>query len=229
MEVVVVITVAVAASAVSVARSEAAPVSVGHDQVHRFLRRDCVEDERPLKAGSSQLADLFACGGGAIAVLPFGDFAGPRISIPLVAGGALIGLGYVGASWGKIEPRFGTRTKYVKETRMRQFVKKERVPWPNSSSKTARRHRNTRYDVYQIWYKDHETGRTLAWKYGITRIGRRRPESQIGTCNGAEETVWESCDWKWVRQKVRGYFRARAIEATYAARFKAKRDIVRLA
>lgn len=174
-----------------------------------------------LVAGRRIQTDIFACAG-VVRDLPLGAFSGGRVRIPLVASSGLAALGYIGVNWGRIEKRFGKRTRNVKETRMRAFVKSWDVPWPRKDSKTAKRHRRTRYSVYRIWYTDHRTARKLAWKYGITRKGKARPESQLPTCNGHPDTVWLSCKWKWLRVRVKGYYRARAIEAAYAARFKAR-------
>lgn len=113
---------------------------------------ECAQPPRQM-VGRPIKTDIFACAG-LVADLPLGAFTGPNIRIPLSAGAELVALGYIGANWGKIERSFGKETKEVKETRMRAFVKSHDVPWPNANSKTAKKHRDTRYNVYQIWYTD---------------------------------------------------------------------------
>lgn len=62
--------------------------------------------------------------------------------------------------------------------------------------------------------------------YGITqsRLGKTRPESQIGTCNRDDAVRLKSCQWRWVRVHIRGWYRARGWEATYCARYVARKD-----
>lgn len=87
------------------------------------------------------------------------------------------------------------------------------VAIPNTASKTAQRYRDTQYMVYEIYSKSGPFGLIKkTWKFGITRVGSIRPESQLSKC--AKQTG-HSCDYKWKDENVKGYYNARMKEAKY--------------
>ncbi|KAA1427530.1 hypothetical protein [Nocardioides antri] len=163
--------------------------------------------------------DVFTCK--TLSSVPPRMFYGPHVAVP--RRGTVTGT--TTAQWGAATALMGTLMAPAVIDRMKDFVKAQDVPWPNKSSSTARKNRRVRYNVYQIWFTRHSTGKKDAWKYGITKTsaGASRPRSQLSACNGHVVTVWQSCKWKWLRTKVVGWYRARAIEATYCARYVAKK------
>lgn len=163
--------------------------------------------------------DVFTCK--SLSAAPPRFFYGPYVAVP--RRGTVTGT--TTARWGAATAAMGTLMAPAVIDRMKDFVQAQDVPWPNKNSATSRKNRRVRYNVYQIWFTRHSTGRKDAWKYGITKTaaGSSRPRSQISTCNGHVATIWQSCKWKWMRAKVVGWYRARAIEATYCARYVAKK------
>lgn len=99
-------------------------------------------------------------------------------------------------------------------TKMRDFVKNMKVPWPKTGSSKASD--MAQHDVYTIWGES--GGEHITWKYGITKNGATRPKSQLAACSKA---LGITCDWKWVRRDVDGWLKARRWEAHHAARYKA--------
>lgn len=114
------------------------------------------------------------------------------------------------------EPGAGNAVKSkITPTNMQKFVEDNKVPWPCKNCKKAQD--MDEYEVYHIWGKDAD-GKTQGWKYGITKKGEMRPQSQIKTC---EQTLIK-CKWKMVRVGVPGWRTARKWEAHHAARYKAE-------
>ncbi|CUR57285.1 hypothetical protein NOCA240031 [metagenome] len=135
--------------------------------------------------------------------------------------------GLAGKRWGGIGGAVvGVTLSAVGVEAMKDYVRAHRVPWPNADSTTARKHRKTAYNLYQIWMTRKKTGNKDLFKYGITRLalGKGRPQSQIGTCNRNAAVVKDSCHWRWVRVHIAGWYRARGWEATYCARYVARKN-----
>jgi len=187
----------------------------------RHLQRDarqCTTMRTPHQRAVVQ-ADVFMCKN--LSSIPFPKFYGPRVAVPRVG----IVPGTTTSGWGTATALMGSLMVPAAIDRMKDFVHANDVPWPRKDSSTAKKNRRVRYNVYQIWFTRHSTGKRDAWKYGITKtsLGSSRPASQISTCDGHEVTVWRTCKWKWMRTKVVGWYRARAIEATYCARYYARK------
>ncbi|QWL29453.1 PA14 domain-containing protein [Rathayibacter toxicus] len=88
------------------------------------------------------------------------------------------------------------------------------VPFPSHTTKTAKKHKHTEYIVYQI--SRESDGAT--WKYGITRNGDKRPNSQLGAC---ARYYGSRCRQKTMRE-TKGYFWARAWEAGYINSYRSR-------
>ena len=105
---------------------------------------------------------------------------------------------------------------------LERTARANKVPRPNKNAKRAKRDHKP-YGVYQIFAKRTSTKRPAVFKYGITRVGARRPQSQKSTC---ERHFRRECGWVWMRRYVGGWYRARQIEmghtAAYAATHKGK-------
>ncbi|WP_433379246.1 DNRLRE domain-containing protein [Streptosporangium sp. CA-115845] len=84
------------------------------------------------------------------------------------------------------------------------------VPYPNPNAPSAKKYRNTLYIVYKI-----ESPTGLVWKYGISRVGKSRPASQISKCN-AYYGVRSGCTYGIV-MTTRGWYNARLTEARLIA------------
>ncbi|MFE5908157.1 RHS repeat-associated core domain-containing protein [Streptomyces wedmorensis] len=80
------------------------------------------------------------------------------------------------------------------------------VPLPNPNSKSAKKHKTTKYIGYMIHYKG------KIWKYGISRVGNSRPASQISSCNRYYGAAG-GCRYTVLRRNLRGWFNARSWEA----------------
>ncbi len=74
------------------------------------------------------------------------------------------------------------------------------------------------YGVYQIYVSRRTIGNT--YKYGITRVGPSRPQSQEGLCRNHYKEQGLGCRWDWELRYVRGWFHARKREAGLIARYK---------
>ncbi|MEV0589615.1 LamG-like jellyroll fold domain-containing protein [Nonomuraea sp. NPDC050310] len=83
-----------------------------------------------------------------------------------------------------------------------------KVPFPKANTDTARKHAQSRYIVYQI----NGPGNRGVYKYGISRVGDKRPQSQLPKCN-AYYGVKKGCSYSRVAE-VTGWYNARLIEAT---------------
>lgn len=83
------------------------------------------------------------------------------------------------------------------------------IPWPHIKAPSVKRFRLTKYIVYQISYFKRGSWRT--WKYGISRVGMSRPSGQIGSC---QTSMRARCRYQ-VKNRVRGWFTARTLEAGY--------------
>lgn len=63
---------------------------------------------------------------------------------------------------------------------LNDLIRSQAVPDVRADTRTAIRHRDSMYGVYQIWVYRRTIGNTF--KYGITRVGPSRPSSQVGVC-----------------------------------------------
>jgi RHS repeat-associated protein len=90
------------------------------------------------------------------------------------------------------------------------------VPWPSRWSKSAKKFKNTKFLVYEIFYTAPQSGVKLTYKYGITRVGKSRPAGQITKCNTHYRRMGGrgTCAYR-VKRTVTGFYWARAWEATY--------------
>lgn len=98
-----------------------------------------------------------------------------------------------------------------------QRVRKLGVPWPSRTAKRAQDMSD--YRVYTIYGINRRTGEARTYKFGITKVGDKRPRSQIRTCERAFGSDF-SCRRRWVRENVDGWTKARRLEAIHAARYK---------
>ncbi|MFG2943178.1 RHS repeat-associated core domain-containing protein [Streptomyces sp. NPDC048282] len=89
------------------------------------------------------------------------------------------------------------------------------IPLPNHNSKSAKKHKNTKYIGYMIYYKG------KIWKYGISRVGKSRPASQISSCN-RHYKVSSGCKYTVLRSNMKGWIRARSWEAGMMAIYVAR-------
>jgi len=69
----------------------------------------------------------------------------------------------------------------VSATSVSVLNRSQAVPDVRADTRTAIRHRESMYGVYQIWVYRRTMGNTF--KYGITRVGPSRPETKKG-CAG---------------------------------------------
>ena len=70
--------------------------------------------------------------------------------------------------------------------------------------------------AYQI-YGPAPRGGSKVYKYGITKVGKSRPERQLSRCAKA---FGVDCTFMWVRKDIDGWYRARKVEAGYATKYK---------
>lgn len=157
---------------------------------------------------------------GSLSAAPMRLFSGPATGVP--RRGTVTGT--TTGDWGLATAAMGSLLAPQVIDRMRTFVLENDGPWPNRKSPTAKKNRKVRYNLYQIWFRRHDNRKIDTWKYGITKtsLGPRRPKSQISACEGHRDSIWQSCKWKWMRTKIVGWFRARALETTYCIRYKAR-------
>lgn len=101
---------------------------------------------------------------------------------------------------------------------LNDLIKAQSVPNVRADTRTAIRHRNSMYGVYQIWASRRTIGNTF--KYGLTRVGPSRPRSQVGVCRYHYKEQGLNCGWSWERRGVRGGFHARKVEAGLISRYK---------
>jgi len=147
------------------------------------------------------------------------SMAGPRIGIFRSSAAP----GYIGPAYGSIRNVTGTVMAAATAAAVKAYFDAFGVPWPRATTRTARRYARTRYNVYQIFYFDKRAERVDAYKYGITRVGERRPKSQLRACALNPRTHTEDCRYKWIRVRILGWHRARRIEGAYCARYVAAR------
>ncbi|MFI7140061.1 DNRLRE domain-containing protein [Streptomyces massasporeus] len=89
------------------------------------------------------------------------------------------------------------------------------VPLPNPRSKSAKKYKNSKYIGYMIYYKG------KVWKYGISRVGKSRPASQISSCNRYYR-VSSGCRYTVLRSNMKGWFYARSWEAAMILQYVAR-------
>lgn len=136
--------------------------------------------------------------------------------------GSSVGAPSSGGAWAS-SPYYGVRatsTVASEASSMRVIesnARKIKVPWPNPRAVRARD--MSEYRVYQIYYTKRNGG-TRLYKYGITKVGEARPRDQLRNC--AQATGVAECEWLWVRTEIRGWLRARRVEAGYAMKYKLK-------
>lgn len=141
-----------------------------------------------------------------------GALSGGRTAVPGTGGGS---------SW-PTSARYGQPAAGLPQVAARSMSAIERlarrygVPWPREGTIRARDMRP--YGVYQI-YSRAPGGGSKAFKYGITRVGERRPASQLAKC---ERLMGTECRYIWLRKGVGGWKHARQVEAGYAAKYKHK-------
>lgn len=129
--------------------------------------------------------------------------------------------GYVGRPYGSVKGMSGTMMAAATVAAVKAYLDTYGVPWPKADTPTARRHARTRYNLYQIYYVDKKKDRVDAFKFGITRAGKKRPTSQLRFCARHPKTHTDDCRYKWVRVNIKGWHRARRIEGAYCARYVA--------
>jgi hypothetical protein len=139
-----------------------------------------------------------------------GGFGGSRIIGPS-SGGA----------WTR-SPSYGVRapkTVPVRSNSIRvieNHARKLKVPWPRTG--TTRAADMSPHNVYQIFART-KSGKVIVWRYGITKVGASRPRSQLKACEAA---LGVDCHWDWVRTDVKGWLKARRVEAGYATKYKSR-------
>ncbi|MFF6906215.1 DNRLRE domain-containing protein [Streptomyces sp. NPDC012389] len=89
------------------------------------------------------------------------------------------------------------------------------VPLPNPNSKSAKKHKKSKYIGYMIYYKG------KVWKYGISRVGKSRPAGQIKACNKYYR-VQKGCAYTILKKSMTGWLNARSWEASIILRYVAK-------
>lgn len=99
-------------------------------------------------------------------------------------------------------------------SKIRGEAKYHKVPWPRRTAKRAKD--MSKHGVYEIRAVD-QSGQVRIYKYGITKVGPKRPQSQIAKC---QRVMGARCRWNWVRTDVKGWYRARKVEAAYATKYK---------
>jgi len=72
---------------------------------------------------------------------------------------------------------------------LNDLIRSQAVPDVRADTRTAIRHCDSMYGVYQIWVYRRTIGNTF--KYGITRVGPSRPSSQVGVAS----TITGSNSW----------------------------------
>lgn len=140
-----------------------------------------------------------------------GAYAGSRIAAPNSGTSWASGSTY-GSIARATNPVSATKTMNAIE----RFARKWGVPWPKTG--TTRATDMSTHRVYQI-YGPGERGGSRLYKYGITKVGKSRPQSQLAACR---KKFGADCTFSWVRNDVDGWLRARKVEAGYAARYKAR-------
>jgi hypothetical protein len=165
--------------------------------------RSAPDSERGEKCGSG--AGRAPTAGGAIAV-PRGSATPGALTRP----------------FGSIARVGGTLTATVFVARAHHLAGTLDAPWPSRHSRTARRHAQTRYHVYQLYFRSKRTGNLDAYKYGITRVGAQRPRGQVKMCEKDYRTRNNTCRYRWIRRNVVGFYRARVIETSYCVRYELK-------
>ena len=117
------------------------------------------------------------------------------------------------STWGK--PGKGTKPASAwSMPKIRSEARYHKVPWPRKTAKRAKD--MSKHGVYEIRAID-ASGKVRIYKYGITKVGRTRPQSQIAKC---QRVMGARCRWTWVRTDVKGWYRARKVEASYATKYK---------
>lgn len=171
-------------------------------QVDTIELNVCLEKVRPKRQGVSLM-----CGNG-------GGFGGP-IGGPGVRGPASqTGWATKNGAYG----RLGRGVKPTKTASMRVIERQARankVPWPSPKAKRAKD--MSPYGVYHMYAATSRGYRV--YKFGITKRGARRPEAQLARCR---RVMGAECFWLWTRTDVKGWLRARRVEAAYANKFVAK-------
>ncbi|MFE5406593.1 DNRLRE domain-containing protein [Streptomyces sp. NPDC056580] len=87
------------------------------------------------------------------------------------------------------------------------------VAIPDKNSKSAKKYKNTKYIGYMIHHKG------KIWKYGISRVGTSRPQSQISACNRYYGTT--GCRWT-VMRRTTGWLNARSWETAMILKYVAR-------
>lgn len=158
------------------------------------------------------------------AVRPYGV----RVGLPARSSGA----GYYGKPYGTIKGLTGVIAEAVSNAAVKSMADYYDVPWPRKPKDMTTDKQTKKYRVYQVWFvgskkfkKKPGPGKKDAWKYGISAHDQkqRRPKDGVRYCERDSRTRANSCQWKWVRQNIVGFYRARKIEAMYAGAYKKKR------
>lgn len=187
-----------------------------------FVYTDGLVDQTPKWMGTAPTVCL-GCSASSGSAGILGPVAGPRLPVP--SNGP--------ASWAMPGSRFGVPVSGAAAaatlaiTSIAVLAKGLAVPWPDENSTTAQKYKNYNYKLYHIYAKaDSVNPAERAWKWGITRQdGSVRPQGQVSGCNTYYRRVegsQASCDWRWIKKDINGWFEARVLEATYAYRYKAK-------
>lgn len=111
----------------------------------------------------------------------------------------------------------GPATKAVKAWKLPKIQNEAKfhgVPWPRATAKRAKD--MSPHGVYQIYARD-SAGKIRVYKYGITKNGASRPKSQLKRC---AKVMGGPCQFDWLRTGVKGWFRARKVEAIHATKYK---------
>lgn len=187
---------------------------------------NCLDLKKFAPASSSEATLQLVCGGG---FWTRGAVGGSHVRLPLAAvSHKARHNGGLTPRWGKLRGTTGERVRYTTKEVLKDLIRRQNIPMPRKDSKTARRHRTTPYNVYQIWWTPRSEGTT--YKYGITRqkkvdgtccsMARRR--AGVRACNDYLQERWwmnASCQSGWIRTNVKGFYRARLWEAAYIARW----------
>ena len=123
--------------------------------------------------------------------------------------------------WGQVaKGGGGVLTFATSVSVLNHLIKSMSVPDVKATTKTARRHKDTVYGLYRLYWGKPSFKHT--YKYGITRRGDFRPKSQLAKCKYGVygPSANGKCGYHWVFRHIIGWYEARKREASAIAAYK---------
>lgn len=108
-----------------------------------------------------------------------------------------------------------TKTSAKSMSDIKKLANKHRVPWPNPKARRASD--MSMHVVYHMRARGKD-GQWRTHKFGISKNGEARPKQQLKACR--EANGGRRCRFDILRKDVRGWEKARQVEAGYATKYK---------